>query len=200
EVFSGIQGFVLSGVSESGLAWEAEKMFRENGASELAFAPIVAFGPNGALPHSIPGARVLEDNLPVLMDMGGRKKEYCSDQTRSFWNGEEPSDIFKRTLEQVQEAQRLAIEAIRPGMELKDLYRVAYDFFAGRGVEKHFTHGLGHGIGLETHEFPGIGPKSVGILEPGMVITVEPGLYYPDWGGVRWEHMVLVTEDGARVL
>ena len=200
EVFSGIQGFVLSGVSESGLAWQAEKMFRENGASELAFAPIVAFGPNGALPHSIPGARVLEDNLPVLMDMGGRKKEYCSDQTRSFWNGEEPSDIFQRTLEQVQEAQRLAIEAIRPGMELKDLYRVAYDFFAGRGVEKHFTHGLGHGIGLETHEFPGIGPKSVGTLEAGMVITVEPGLYYPDWGGVRWEHMVLVTEDGAKVM
>lgn len=199
-VFSRIQGFFVNGISESALAWEAEKLFRERGASELAFAPIVAFGPNGSLPHCVPGSALLEDNVPVLIDLGGRKMEYCSDQTRSFWNGTDPADFFQRTLELVKKAQSLALSCLRPGMDLTELYQVVYDFFTQHGVEKQFTHGLGHGIGLETHEYPGIGPKSVGVVEPGMVLTIEPGLYYPEWGGVRWEHMVLVTEEGAQVL
>lgn len=198
-IFAQLPALVQTGVSESALAWNLETLFREGGASELAFDCIVAFGPNAALPHSLPGQELLAENQPVLVDMGGRKRSYCSDQTRTLWHGSKASDFFLGTLELVQEAQNMAIQAIRPGMELRELYAVAYDFFAGQGVEQYFTHGLGHGIGLETHEFPGIGPQSVGKLETGMVITVEPGLYYPGWGGVRWEHMVQVLEDGARV-
>ena len=198
-IFAELPALVQTGVSESALSWTLETLFRERGASELAFDCIVAFGPNAALPHSIPGRAILADHQPVLVDMGGRRKSYCSDQTRTLWHGPTPSGFFQRTLELVQKAQTLAIQAIRPGLELRKLYAVAHEYFREQGVEQYFTHGLGHGIGLETHEFPGIGPKSVGILEPGMMITVEPGLYYPDWGGVRWEHMVLVTEDGAQV-
>ena len=199
-IFAELPSLVQTGISESALSWSLETRFRERGASELAFDCIVAFGPNAALPHSIPGQAVLAEQQPVLVDMGGRLQAYCSDQTRTLWHGPKPSDFFQRTLERVQKAQTLAIQAIRPGLELRELYGVAHEYFREQGVEQYFTHGLGHGIGLETHEFPGIGPKSVGSLEPGMVITIEPGLYYPEWGGVRWEHMVLVTDDGARVL
>jgi Xaa-Pro aminopeptidase len=132
--------------------------------------------------------------------MGARLNHYCSDQTRSFWVGEGPPSFFRETLELVQAAQQVAIQAVRPGLELQELYHKVKDYFARFGVEAHFTHALGHGIGLETHELPGLGPKSQGELEAGMVITIEPGLYFPEWGGVRWEHMVLVSEDGGHVL
>ncbi len=189
-----------TGGKELDLAWSLEKMFREQGASELSFTPIVACGPNAARPHHIPGEDPITRNASLLVDMGGRLQEYCSDQTRTFWLGDEPPDYFKQTLDLVQSAQQLAIEAIRPGMELQELYHKVKNYFARYEAEAHFTHALGHGIGLETHELPGLGPKAQGQLETGMVITIEPGLYYPEWGGARWEHMVLVTEDGGYVL
>lgn len=199
-VFTSLQDMVLSGQSEADLAWRIERLFRENGASDLAFSSIVAAGPNAALPHSVPGPTRISDNAPVLIDIGGRKNDYCSDQTRTFWTGDSPTDAFRRTLDLVQQAQHLAIEKLRPSMQAKDLYALVKDFFAEHGVAEHFTHALGHGIGLETHEAPSLGPTAETRLEPGMVVTIEPGLYYPEWGGVRWEHMVAVTEDGARVL
>ncbi len=199
-VFAQLQARTLAGQSEAELAWTIERAFRENGASDLAFSSIVAAGPNAALPHSIPGPTVIPDNGPLLIDIGGRKDNYCSDQTRTFWTGNRPSDAFKRTLDLVQQAQQLAIHRLRPGMQAKDLYALVKEFFARHEVAEHFTHALGHGIGLETHEAPSLGPAGELPLQPGMVITIEPGLYYPEWGGVRWEHMVVVTEDGARVL
>lgn len=188
------------GKSEKALSWEIEKFFREQGAEELAFANIVAIGRNGALPHAIPGETCITENCPVLIDVGCRADSYCSDQTRSFWVGNAPSPAFERTLALVQQAQQAAIACMRPGVLMKDVYFAARAVFEKAGVAEHFTHGLGHGVGLETHEAPSLNPRSNAALCEGMVVTVEPGLYYPEWGGVRWEYTVLVTEDGVRVL
>ena len=186
------------GREERELAWEVERFFRENGAEGLAFASIVAAGPNGTLPHAIPGAARIPEEGPVLVDVGCRVDAYCSDQTRTFWAGEKPSKEFVRTLALVREAQAAAIGFMKPGVALADVYAAALKVFKAAGVEKHFTHGLGHGVGLETHEAPSLSPRATGTLVPGMTVTVEPGLYYPEWGGVRWEHTVLVTADGVR--
>jgi Xaa-Pro aminopeptidase len=191
----------LPGRSEAELAWEIERFFRENGASELAFPSIVGKGVNGALPHHEPSDEVvLEEECPVLVDCGARLARYCSDQTRVFWVGNAPLPDFARTLDLVRDAQEAAIRGLRPGMSGADAYGLAFSFFERRGVEKAFVHSLGHGIGLETHEEPGLSPRNGKALKPGMVFTVEPGLYYPAWGGVRREHMIIMEEDGARVL
>ncbi len=199
-VFESVEAILQPGRTEAWLSWQIEKLFRENGATELAFATIAAVGPNAALPHAIPGETPITEQCPVLIDTGGRKMQYCSDQTRTFWVGQTPSQQFLQTRERVQEAQHKAIEAIAPGMPVKDLYTVAKETFRAHGQEDYFTHALGHGIGLETHEAPSLSPYSEHLLQPGMVITIEPGLYYREWGGVRWEHMVLVTDNGAEVL
>lgn len=199
-VYEALRPRLVPGVTEREVAWMLEQEFRTGGAEGLSFAPIVGFGPNGALPHATPGETRLEEQTPVLIDMGGRLDGYCSDQTRTWWVGDTPTDEFRRALDLVREAQALAIARIAPGVSTDELHATAKDFFARHGVADHFTHSLGHGIGLETHEAPGVGPIRPTILAPGMVITVEPGLYYPEWGGVRWEHMVVVTEDGHEVL
>ena len=192
--------FLKPGRSEAEVAWDIERFFRERGATENAFAPIVAVGPNAALPHAIPGETRLVHNCPVLVDVGARLHDYNSDQTRTFWVGGNPSPEFERTMAQVREAQSLAIAGIRPGVACSDVYALARNYLDAQGVGEFFTHGLGHGVGLQTHEAPSLGPRSKHVLEAGMVVTVEPGLYYPQWGGIRWEYMVLVTEDGCRVL
>jgi len=188
------------GRTEAAVAWDIEKFFRENGASALSFDSIVAVGPNAALPHAIPGATVITDNCPVLIDVGCRVDDYCSDQTRTLWVGDRPTDAFRKTMDLVRRAQDAAIQAMRPGMKVADIHACAHKVFADAGEAPHFTHSLGHGIGLETHEAPGMSPRVDAELRPGMVVTVEPGLYYPQWGGIRWEYMVLVTEDGVEVL
>jgi len=188
------------GVSEKELAWQIERMFREYGAEELAFSSIVAVNKNAALPHAVPGDDVIEEGCLVLVDTGARVDEYCSDQTRTFWVGETPSDRFREVRDLVRQAQTRAIEGMGPGIKFKDAYDLAKKHFQDHGVQDRFTHSLGHGIGLETHEPPSLNPNAEGELEPGMVVTVEPGLYYPDWGGVRWEYMVLITENGAEAL
>ncbi|BDU99956.1 peptidase M24 [Thermodesulfomicrobium sp. WS] len=198
-VFARVTEMLRHGITEAELAWELERSFREAGAEALSFPTIVGFGPNGAKAHAIPGSQRLEPETPVLVDMGCRLQDYCSDQTRSFWFGSRPSPEFSRALNLVQEAQAAAIEAIAPGVPCAEVDRVAREFLARHGVAEHFTHSLGHGIGLETHEAPRLAAHDATILEPGMVVTVEPGLYFP-WGGVRWEYMVVVTATGHEVL
>ncbi len=189
------------GRSEADLSWGIEKYFREHGASELAFSNIVAVGPNAALPHAIPGDTLITDNCPILIDVGCRLGDYCSDQTRTFWVGDSDTPIhFMLTQQLVRTAQEAAIAVIRPGQICSDIYKAAYHVFEEEGVAEAFTHGLGHGVGLETHEGPSLSPRCHTVLKPGMVVTVEPGLYYPEWGGVRREFMVLVEEDGCRIL
>lgn len=199
-IFAAIESKLHPGRSEAEIAWDIERLFRQAGASESAFPPIVGVGLNAALPHANPGETLVRENDLVLVDAGCRYLGYCSDQTRTFWVGDRPTERFLRTLDLVREAQRRALAVIRPGVPLVDAYLAARKAFAEAGEEAHFTHSLGHGIGLETHEPPGLSVVAEGAFAPGMVVTVEPGLYYPDWGGVRWEFTVLVTEDGVRVL
>lgn len=195
-----VPSLLVDGVSEAEVSWGIERFFRENGASELAFSNIVAFGPNAALPHAAPGEAVLRENTPVLIDVGARCEDYCSDQTRSFWVGGEEAPHFTRSMELVRAAQDAAIACMEPGVPLKQVYATARKVFEQAGVAAAFTHGLGHGVGLEVHEAPSLSPRGEGLLQQGMVVTVEPGLYYPEWGGIRWEYMVLVEENGVRVL
>jgi Xaa-Pro aminopeptidase len=198
-VYADIEPMMLPGMTEAELAWEVEKLFREKGASELSFATIAAVGTNAALPHAVPDDTKLRENELVLLDMGGRVDSYCSDQTRTFWVGDKASDRFKRTVDMVREAQDAALQAIRPGLEIKEAHRIAISVFEKYGEEKNFTHALGHGIGLETHERPSLGIHTEGTFQAGMVVTCEPGLYYPDWGGVRWEYMLVVTDEGCEI-
>ncbi len=199
KVYEQIQPSLVPGKTEREIAWEIEQLFRNGGASELSFSTIVGVGPNAALPHAIPGDTKLEEGQLVLIDMGCRLDDYCSDQTRTFWIGDKPSDRFLEVRQQVMDAQQAAIDTLRPGLPIAHAYHIAKGHFEKLGVDKYFTHSLGHGIGLETHEPPSVSPVANGELKPGMVITVEPGLYYPDWGGIRWEYMVLITEDGCEI-
>ena len=196
-----LPSILVPGRSEGEIAWAIEKFYRENGASELAFPSIVAKDANAALPHYAPDKpAVLTEGCMVLVDEGCRLGHYCSDMTRTYWIGGTPSPRFTEMLEHVQEAQRRAISALRPGVTGRDVHKVAVDYFASCGMEEYFTHSLGHGVGLETHEGPRLSPRAVEPLVPGHIVTIEPGLYFPGWGGARWEHMAVITDDGCRVL
>jgi len=195
-----VPGVLAPGRSEKQIAWDIEQFFRNHGAEELAFSSIVAINGNAALPHAEPGDDTLNENCALLVDVGCRLERYCSDQTRSFWVGNSPDPVFTADLEMTKEAQRRAIQSIRPGVKCAEVYTAARKYLDECGVGQLFTHGLGHGVGLQTHEGPSLGPASQGVLQPGMIVTVEPGLYRAGQCGVRWEYMVLVTEDGHRVL
>ncbi len=200
QIFAQLENQLLPGKSEKELAWDVEKYYRENGASDVSFRPIVASGTNSAQPHHTPKETIIEKNSPLLIDCGGRLDDYCSDQTRTFWLDKNPPSYFQETLDIVQQAQKTAIDYIQPGVNIKDLFSKVYEFFCKHKVQQYFTHALGHGIGLETHEAPSLGPNQEGELMAGMVVTIEPGLYFPKWGGIRWEHMIVVTEEGVRIL
>jgi len=190
------------GRNEAEISWDIEKYYREHGASELSFPSIVAVDANAALPHYSPQDRPapLAENCQVLIDEGCRFGLYCSDQTRTFWIGDRPAPWFAEMLSRVQEAQRRAIAFLRPGITGSQAHEVAARYFTECGVSRYFTHSLGHGVGLDTHEGPRLGPFSEDVLQPGMIVTIEPGLYYPGRGGARWEHMAVITGDGCRVL
>ena len=189
------------GVTETDAAWELEKKMRAAGAQALSFPVISAFGKNSALPHAIPGNRILIANEPVLFDWGAKVNGYCSDMTRTVTMGT-PDEQFNKIFAIVYDAQQKAIESIRPGVSSKSIDDIARNHIAEKGFKDFFGHGLGHGVGLAVHEPPSISPlveKNIPIKE-NMVFTVEPGIYLPDWGGVRLENMVLVTHNGVEVL
>ena len=191
---------LVSGQDEASVAWAIEKYYREHGASELSFPSIVAMNANAALPHYAPEKpSVFTDECMVLVDEGCRLNRYCSDQTRTYWIGGNPPARFTQMLEHVQEAQRRAIAALRPGVTGREVNQVAVDYFASCGMAEYFTHSLGHGVGLETHEGPRLSRTNAKPLQPGMIVTIEPGLYFPGWGGARWEYIAVITEDGCRV-
>ncbi|MBO2533493.1 MAG: Xaa-Pro dipeptidase [Thermoactinomycetaceae bacterium] len=187
------------GRTEREIALRLEFMMREMGADGASFDIIVASGPRSALPHGVASDRVLEEGDLVTLDFGASYRGYCSDITRTVVLGE-PNDAQRRIYETVREAQQAAVDAIRPGMTGKEADRVARDRIKASGYEKYFGHGTGHGLGMEVHEAPRLSPRGEEILEPGMVVTVEPGIYLPEFGGVRIEDDVIVTEDGREVL
>ncbi|MDR1686821.1 MAG: Xaa-Pro peptidase family protein [Desulfovibrio sp.] len=200
ELMRNLPALARPGLTEAGLAWEIERFWRERGAEELAFPSIVAVDGNAALPHAVPGCTEITDSCCLLVDVGCRLDGYCSDQTRTLWIGDKPDALFASDAALVREAQERVVRGIRPGMTAREVYGIAAAFLDAGGVLDLFTHALGHGIGLQTHEAPSLNETSEVILRPGMVLTVEPGLYRRGRHGIRREHMMLVTEDGARVL
>jgi Xaa-Pro aminopeptidase len=188
------------GMTEKQLAWELEKIMREAGADGMAFPVIVASGPNSALPHHHTGKRPLQSGDTIIIDMGAELNGYCSDLTRTFYLGSQPSPQFQRIYDLVHLAQTNALHNLRPGMTSKEGDALAREVVEDAGHKEHFGHGLGHGVGLEIHEDPGLTWRHEETLPAGSVITIEPGVYLVGWGGVRIEDLIYLTEDGPLLL
>ena len=189
------------GVSERAVAWELEKFMRETGAEATAFDIIVAAGPHSALPHHHPGERLLQAGDIIVVDLGAQLGGYKSDLTRTFYLGETADDAFWAIYNTVEQAHGAAIAGIRPGVTGKDVDALARDLIAAAGHGDHFGHGTGHGVGLEIHEEPRFSRLAEKTIIPaGAVMTVEPGIYLPGYGGVRIEDLLHVTTSGAEYL
>jgi len=199
EAFKATVRKISLGTTERQLAARLQHEMLDRGAAEASFPIIVAEGSNSSLPHAKPGDRKLRSGSAVLIDWGATVGHYRSDLTRVIFIRRIPPR-FRRMYEQVLAAQAEAIDAIRPGVPMRDVDAKARAVLERVGMDRQFTHGLGHGIGLDIHEPPRLSKKDAAPLEAGMVVTVEPGVYFPGVGGVRIEDDVLVTEDGYRVL
>jgi Xaa-Pro aminopeptidase len=187
------------GLTEVEVARELEELAYDAGAEAMAFPPIVASGPNAALPHAVPTARKIGPKDPVIFDVGVRFKGYCSDMTRTIFM-EPPDSSLKKIYRVVRQAQLAALEYIRPGEESTKPDSIAREIIKEAGFGEFFGHSLGHGVGLATHESPRLSPRNPVTLEEGMVVTVEPGIYIPGKGGVRLEEMVVIEKEGPVIL
>lgn len=197
QAMSEVSGLARPGKSERQLAWELEKIMRESGADGIAFSPIVASGPNGAMAHHHPGNRELRPGDTIVVDIGAELDGYHSDITRTFFLGNQPSDKFQEIYSLVLEAQTAAIGFLRSGVDGKTVDGQARQIIQSAGYGQYFGHGLGHGVGLEIHEGPRLSPLADGgDIPQGAVVTLEPGVYIPLWGGIRIEDLVLVTDSG----
>jgi Xaa-Pro aminopeptidase len=188
------------GMTEKCAAWELEKYLRTHGADALSFDTIVASGPNAALPHHHPSERVIQANEPITIDWGAAIDGYRSDLTRTIVLGE-PDAKFREIYAIVLQAQLNAIGHIQAGQTGREADALARDIIAGAGYGDYFGHGLGHGVGLAVHEQPRTSHLAEKERLPAnSILTVEPGIYLPGWGGVRLEDMILVKEDGNELL
>ena len=199
QVFQAIHKTIAPGMTEIEIAFALEQTMRTMGAEFPIFETIVAFGTNAAKPHAVPTNRVLQDGELVLIDMGLVLHGYCSDMTRTFVVGK-PKKKFRQRLRVVRKAQLTGIKAIRAGAVCREVDKTARKVIDDAGYGDFFGHSLGHGVGLAVHEAPGLGPRNRKKLQAGMIVTVEPGIYLPEWGGIRLENMVVVQEDGCEVL
>jgi Xaa-Pro aminopeptidase len=195
EVFKGLK----PGMTEVEVALQIENTMRLKGAERPSFDTIVAGGPNGALPHAVPSNRPLQKGEPVVIDMGLILDGYCSDMTRTVVLGT-PDSKTKKLFRLVRKAQKAGMAAIKAGVIAKDVDRAARQVIEKAGYGDKFGHGLGHGVGIAVHEPPSLSKRSRKKLKEGMVVTVEPGVYLPGWGGIRLENMVEVRADGCRNL
>lgn len=189
----------LIGRSERDVAWEIERLAHEGGATGVSFPSIVAAGAHGALPHAEPRDVVIEAGQLVVLDLGVVFDGYCSDCTRTFATGPIPP-AAEAAYEVVLGAQQAALGAVRAGAGCSELDAVARDLITEAGMGERFGHSLGHGVGIEVHELPTLSTRSDGVLEPGNVVTVEPGVYVDGEFGVRIEDLVVVGEGEADVL
>jgi len=185
--------------TEKEVAADLEYQLRLLGARGCSFPPIIAVGPRAALPHAQPTDQKIGDGDFVLVDWGATARHYKSDLTRVLVTGK-ISPKLERVYNVVLNAQLQAIAAIKPGVTGREIDAVARGLIAEAGFGRHFGHGLGHGLGLDIHEAPRLAAAAEQVLKPGMVVTVEPGIYLPGWGGVRIEDDVLVTKTGCEVL
>ncbi|HHD64409.1 MAG TPA: aminopeptidase P family protein [Desulfobulbaceae bacterium] len=196
QVFELVYNTIEPGMSEREIALALELTMHELGAERPSFETIVAFGGNAARPHAVPGDRILKPGEIVLVDMGLVLNGYCSDMTRTFVAGK-PDRTYLERLRVVRRAQLAGTRAIRPGVTCRQVDHAARKIIDEAGYGKYFGHALGHGVGLAVHEEPRLSSRSRRKLRPGMIVTVEPGIYLPDWGGIRLENMVVVRGDGA---
>ncbi|MCU0606864.1 MAG: Xaa-Pro peptidase family protein [Candidatus Edwardsbacteria bacterium] len=197
--FARIVREIRPGMTETAIAARLEALMKEQGASRPSFETIVGSGPNGALPHAKPGPRTVRKGDFIVLDFGAQYRGYCSDMTRTVVLGR-PSDRHKLIYGIVQRAQQAGLDAVRAGVSGRAADAAARDVIERAGHGGRFGHGLGHGVGLEVHERPRLGRLSDDVLRAGAVVTVEPGVYLPGWGGVRIEDLVVVTDAGNRVL
>lgn len=198
-VFVSVRAQLSGSQTERLIANEIDRQIRQLGGSGCSFAPIVAVGPRAALPHANPGESRIDSDSFVLIDWGATYEGYRSDLTRVLVTSKIPAK-FGKVYETVLAAQQAAIGAMKPGVMVSEIDQVARDVVAKAGMAKRFNHGLGHGIGLDIHEAPRLGKNHDLPLQPGMIVTVEPGVYYPGWGGVRIEDDILITDGGCEVL
>lgn len=197
--FAQIVREIKPGMTELAIAARLEFLLKSLGASRPSFETIVGSGPNGALPHAKPGARRVRRGDFIVIDFGAFHRGYCSDMTRTVVLGK-PTDKHKRIYGIVRDAQLAGLRAVRTGVSGKQADAAARWVIEAAGFGKQFGHGLGHGVGMEVHELPRLGKLSDNILQENSVVTVEPGVYLPGWGGVRIEDLVAVTKTGVRIL
>ena len=197
--FTVIRAGLRPGQTEKEVADALDHQIRLFGGRCCSFPPIVAVGPRSALPHAVPGPRRIGDDDFTLFDWGADHRLYMSDLTRLVVTGR-ISRQLRKVYGVVLEAHQRAIAVIRPNAAMHDVDRAARETIAAAGHDKHFRHSVGHGVGLEIHEAPRLAPGQQGLLKAGMIVTVEPGIYLPGWGGIRIEDDVLVTRSGHEVL
>ena len=198
ECLNGALKEIGPGITEREAAWKILRQIYEK-SDGPSFPPIVASGPNSALPHAVPGERVIEEGEPVIIDMGVKVSGYASDMTRTFFFGE-PEAEFKEIYDCVKEAKEEAQKAIRAGITGREADAISRRVIKKAGFGKFFSHSLGHGVGLSVHEFPLLSPRYRRRLPTNSVVTVEPGIYIPGKGGVRLEDMGVIREDSLEVL
>ena len=199
KAFEYIMGIAKEGAFEREISLEMEFFMKRNGAHAVGFDIIVASGKRSALPHGRATDKRIEKGDFLLIDFGSGFQGYHSDQTRTLVCGT-PSSEQEKVYQIVKEGHDKAIEKIRPGIPIHEVDATARDHIRDCGYGEYFGHGTGHGIGLAVHEDPAVNSENKGFLEEGMVFTIEPGIYIPDWGGVRIEDMVRVTSQGAEIL
>ena len=199
EVMNAVAGMLKPGVREIQVAAEIEYQMKQRGASGAAFETIVAFGPRAALPHARATSKRLKKNELVVLDLGVILAHYCSDITRTYFVGRASSRV-RGWYRAVLEAQAAAIAAVRNGASCGDVDAAARTVLAGHKLDRYYVHSTGHGLGLEVHEEPRVAKGQTRLLEPGNVITIEPGVYFPEIGGIRIEDDVAVHANRSEVL
>lgn len=198
-VFQKIYPTIRPGQSEVEVALALECAMRQQGAERPSFDTIVASGPNGALPHALPTHRPICLGEPIIIDMGLILDGYCSDMTRTIVLGT-PDFRTISLFRLVRQAQLAGLSALRPGISCRDVDRAGRAVIDRAGYGANFGHSLGHGVGLAVHEAPSLNSRNRKLLRPGMVITIEPGIYIPEWGGIRLENMAAITVNGFELL
>ncbi len=191
---------IRDGVSELEVAAEAEYAMRKKGAEWFSFETIVASGVRSAYPHGFSSSKIIRNGELVVIDLGAKYAGYCSDITRTIFVGGKPPSEVSKIFETVVEAMNEALKIARGGVKAKEVDLAAREVISRANYGEHFPHSLGHGVGLSVHEAPRLSRESEDILKPGNVVTIEPGIYIPNLGGVRIEDMILVEEDGCRIL
>jgi Xaa-Pro aminopeptidase len=200
EAFNHITNWIRPGMTELQVAWELESYMRTHGAERVSFEVIVAAGPNSAKPHARPSEQVLQAGEPIIMDLGCVVDGYCSDMTRTICLGEPADERYQAIWNTVLRAQQAALKGAKAGLTGEAADKLARDIIIEAGYGDNFGHGLGHSLGLFIHEGPRYSPSYPHAVPANVMMTIEPGIYIPGWGGVRIEDLTVVREEGLEIL